>query len=217
MTAPATAQSTDRLLAMGDATPAPDTHSWELIDRARDGDREAFAELYERYVDVVFRYAMHRVDGDRQLAEDITSETFTRALRRIDTYVDHRSDVGAWFVTIARNLILDHYKSKAHSTSVLVPDFASFSRMLPFRRTGPGMATRIANQSAYTQLWACVAQLRTDQRECVIMRFLGGMSVSQVAKVMGRNDGAIKALQHRAVRRLAQLIPAELADCLRGD
>lgn len=213
MTSPATTQDTDRPLTMGDT---PDTSSWDLIEAARDGDRAAFGRLYDRYVDVVFRYVLFRV-GDRPLAEDLTSETFTRALRRLDSYVERQSDPGAWFITIARNLILDHYKSRYYTNTTLLPDFASFSRMMPFRRTGPEMAPRVANQHAYAQLWALVGKLTEQQREVVCLRFVDGLTHEQVAQVTGSNVGSTKAMQHRAVRRLAELMPAELADCLRGD
>ena len=59
-------------------------------------------------------------------------------------------------------------------------------------------------------LLACVDQLGDDQRECIVLRFLQGLSVAETAKVMNRNEGAVKALQHRAVRRLAQLLPTEI-------
>src|SRR5882672_12455379 len=84
--------------------------SWDLVHSAQRGDTTAFARLYDRYVDVVFRYVLFRV-GDRELAEDVTSETFLRALRRITSVSYQGRDVGAWFVTIARNLVLDHVKS----------------------------------------------------------------------------------------------------------
>src|SRR5438093_10240655 len=84
--------------------------SWDLVHSAQRGDTSAFASLYDRYVDVVFRYVLFRV-GDRELAEDVTSETFLRALRRITSVSYQGRDVGAWFVTIARNLVLDHVRS----------------------------------------------------------------------------------------------------------
>ena len=80
---------------------------WALVRRAQDGDAEAFGQLYDHYVTLVHRYAYHRV-GDRATAEDITSETFLRALRRIDSLSFQGRDVGAWLVTIARNIIFDH-------------------------------------------------------------------------------------------------------------
>jgi RNA polymerase sigma-70 factor (ECF subfamily) len=147
--------------------PEVDIAAWELVAAAQQGDQNAFGQLYDRYVDVVFRFVLFRV-GDRPLAEDLTSETFLRALRRISSVSYQGRDVGAWFVTIARNLVLDHVKSSR------------------------------------------VAQLGHDQQECIMLRFMQGLSVSETAAVMGRNEGAVKALQHRAVRRLAQLLPEEL-------
>src|ERR687893_71225 len=85
------------------------TASWDLVSAAQRGDREAFGRLYGRYVGPVSRFLTSRVP-DRALAEDLTSETFLRALRRIDSVHDQGRDVGAWFTTIARNLILDHAK-----------------------------------------------------------------------------------------------------------
>src|SRR3981081_3191216 len=96
----------------GDAerTEAASAEAWELVTAAQEGDSAAFGLLYDRYVDVVYRYVLFRM-GDRDLAEDVTSETFLRALRRITSVSYQGRDVGAWFVTIARNLVLDHVKS----------------------------------------------------------------------------------------------------------
>src|SRR5215468_12431205 len=83
---------------------------WRLVHAAQRGDALAFGELYNRYVESVYRYVLFRV-GDRSWAEDLTSETFVRALRRISSVSYQGRDVGAWFITIARNLVLDHVKS----------------------------------------------------------------------------------------------------------
>src|SRR5687767_3907471 len=82
-----------------------------LVEAARDGSPDAFASLYDRYVDRVYRFVLYRVSGDSALAEDITSEVFLRALRKIKTFTWQGRDVGAWFLTIGRNLVLDHFKS----------------------------------------------------------------------------------------------------------
>src|SRR4029450_11140113 len=84
-------------------------------------DQDAFGQLYDRYVDVVFRFVLFRV-GDRPLAEDLTSETFLRALRRISSVSYQGRDVGAWFVTIARNLVLDHVKSSRYRLEMTTAD-----------------------------------------------------------------------------------------------
>ncbi|MDT8909912.1 sigma-70 family RNA polymerase sigma factor [Amycolatopsis sp. PS_44_ISF1] len=186
--------------------------AWELVRSAQEGDTSAFGQLYDRYVDVVYRYALFRL-GDRDLAEDVTSETFLRALRRITSVSYQGRDVGAWFVTIARNLILDHVKSSRFRLEVVTgevtePGGTAGATVGPAVQAGPEQQA-IAGATR-TELLRCVAELGEDQRECIVLRFLQGLSVAETAKVMRRNEGAIKALQHRAVRRLAQLLPSGL-------
>jgi RNA polymerase sigma-70 factor (ECF subfamily) len=176
---------------------------WELVRRAQGGDAEGFGLLYDRYVEVVFRFLLHRV-GDRATAEDFTSETFVRALRRIDSLSFQGRDVGAWLVTIARNIVLDHVKSSRVRLEVSTADMRDADRAT----AGPEDA--VLQSMANAELLAGVRQLSAEQRECVALRFLHGMSVAETAAAMGKKDGAVKALQHRAVRRLAALLPESL-------
>ena len=192
--------------AADDAVPTPDSghaESWQLVDAAQHGDTAAFAQLYDKYVDMVFRYVLFRV-GDRELAEDVTSETFLRGLRRISTVSYQGRDVGAWFVTIARNLVLDHVKSSRFRLEVTAAEVDDT------RRVEVGPEQQVMTNATKAALLACVEQLGDDQRECIVLRFLQGLSVAETAAIMKRNEGAVKALQHRAVRRLAQLLPDEV-------
>ncbi|HEX7657993.1 MAG TPA: sigma-70 family RNA polymerase sigma factor [Pseudonocardiaceae bacterium] len=188
------------------STEAPDDppadSSWVLVQAAQRGDAEAFGGLYDKYVDVVYRYVLHRL-GDRAVAEDLTSETFLRALRRIGSISYQGRDVGAWFITIARNLVLDHLKSSRFRLEISTAEPTE----VPGLQSGPE-ATVLA-RAASAELLRAIASLGADQRECVVLRFLHGLSVAETAAAMDRGEGAIKALQHRAVRRLAQLLPAE--------
>ncbi|GAA3020397.1 sigma-70 family RNA polymerase sigma factor [Actinokineospora globicatena] len=179
------------------------SESWALVHAAQQGDTVAFGQLYDRYVDVVYRYVLFRV-GDRELAEDVTSETFLRALRRITSVTYQGRDVGAWFVTIARNLVLDHVKSSRFRLEVTTPEIRDSERV----EAGPEQ--QVMSKVTREALLGCVDQLGDDQRECIVLRFLQGLSVAETAEIMNRNEGAVKALQHRAVRRLAQLLPTEL-------
>ncbi|MBB4686610.1 sigma-70 family RNA polymerase sigma factor [Amycolatopsis jiangsuensis] len=185
--------------------------AWALVRSAQEGDSSAFGQLYDRYVDVVYRYTLFRL-GDRDLAEDVTSETFLRALRRITSVSYQGRDVGAWFVTIARNLILDHVKSSRFRLEVVTDEVTEPGR--PAAAVGPAAQAGPEQQAiagaTRVELLRCVAELGEDQRECIVLRFLQGLSVAETARVMDRNEGAIKALQHRAVRRLAQLLPTGL-------
>jgi RNA polymerase sigma-70 factor (TIGR02952 family) len=173
---------------------------WALVHRAQEGDAEAFGELYDHYVTMVHRYVYHRV-GDRATAEDVTSETFVRALRRIDSLSFQGRDVGAWLVTIARNIILDQVKSSRYRLEVTTAD------MRDADRATDGPEDAVVAHLTNRELLACVQQLGSEQQECIVLRFIHGLSVSETAEIMGKKDGAIKALQHRAVRRLAALLP----------
>jgi RNA polymerase sigma-70 factor (ECF subfamily) len=182
-----------------------ETHAetWRLVHLAQAGDGEAFGQLYDRYMDVVFRFIYFRVN-DRALAEDFTSETFLRALRRIGTISYQGRDIGAWFITIARNIVLDHMKSARHRLEVTTAD------TLEGKEQAESTEDAVLNVLQSERLMQAIAQLGDEQRECVMLRFLHGLSVSETAHVMGKNDGAIKALQHRAVRKLADLVGGDL-------
>jgi len=196
----------EEITALADAGAAPATDGvdvWGLVRAAQAGDAEAFGRLYDHYVTMIHRYVYHRV-GDRAMAEDVTSETFVRALRRIDSLSFQGRDVGAWLVTIARNIIRDHVKSSRYRLEVTTADMRDADRATD----GPedAVVAHLTNQ----QLLICVQQLNAEQQECIVLRFLHGLSVAETAAIMGKKDGAIKALQHRAVRRLAGLLPEGL-------
>ncbi|MGY1986780.1 sigma-70 family RNA polymerase sigma factor [Blastococcus sp. SYSU DS0669] len=198
---------TEVVAELAEVDPGPvaagDVDVWELVRRTQAGDAEAFGRLYDHYVTLVHRYVYHRV-GDRATAEDVTSETFVRALRRIDSLSFQGRDVGAWLVTIARNIIRDQVKSSRFRLEVSTAD------MRDADRATDGPEDAVLQHLTNEQLLACVRQLGSEQQECIVLRFLHGLSVSETAEIMGKKDGAIKALQHRAVRRLASLLPEGL-------
>lgn len=196
----------------GTVVDAAKVEAWELVHAAQSGDTDAFGQLYDTYVDTVFRYVLFRL-GNRQLAEDVTSETFLRALRRIGSVSYQGRDVGAWFITIARNLVLDHVKSSRYRREVTTAEVAE-AGTLPFPGTDTayesGPEHQVLAMATKDELFRCIEALGEDQRECIVLRFLQGLSVAETAAIMCRNEGAVKALQHRAVRRLAQLLPGGL-------
>ena len=174
-----------------------------LVQQAQDGDGEAFGMLYDVYSDTVFRYIYYRV-SNRSLAEDLTSETFLRALRRISTFTWQGRDFGAWLVTIARNLVADHFKSSRYRLEVPTGE------MLDSDETEPSPEESVLASLSNRALLDAVHQLNAQQQECVTLRFLQGLSVAETARVMGKNEGAIKTLQYRAIRTLARLLPTDL-------
>lgn len=185
------------------ATTTPDAPGEELIDLAKRGDRDAFADLYEQHVRGVYHYVYYRV-GARHLAEDITSETFCRALRSLGNYRGTDATLGAWLVTIARHLVTDHFKCGARRHEVAVDD----------PQPGPSLAPtpEEAAISALTSdsLIRSLDDLTEAQRDCLILRFIQGMSVAETADILRRSEGSVKQLQWRAIRRLAMVISEEM-------
>lgn len=177
---------------------------WVLVERAQAGDAEAFGQIYDRYLDTVFRFIYFRV-GNRQLAEDLTSDTFLRALKRIGSFTWQGRDPGAWLVTIARNLVADHFKSGRYRLEVTTGDVLDADREDRGPEGSPEAA--VVDHITNVALLTAVKQLNPEQQECIVLRFLHGFSVAETAQAMGKNEGAIKALQYRAVRALARLLP----------
>jgi RNA polymerase sigma-70 factor (ECF subfamily) len=177
---------------------------WALVERAQAGDGSAFGLIYDRYFDTVFRFIYFRV-GNRQLAEDLTSDTFLRALKRIGSVTWQGRDLGAWLVTIARNLVADHFKSGRYRLEVTTGDVLDAEREDRGPEGSPEAA--VVDHITNVALLKAVKQLNPEQQECIVLRFLHGFSVAETAQSMGKNEGAIKALQYRAVRALARLLP----------
>lgn len=186
--------------------PAADSDSarmMALVERAQAGESDAFGRLYDQYSDTVYRYIYYRVGG-KATAEDLTSETFLRALRRIGTFTWQGRDFGAWLVTIARNLVADHFKSSRFRLEVTTGE------MLDANEVERSPEDSVLESLSNAALLEAVRRLNPQQQECVTLRFLQGLSVAETARVMGKNEGAIKTLQYRAVRTLARLLPDDV-------
>jgi RNA polymerase sigma-70 factor, ECF subfamily len=171
----------------------------DLVDRARDGDAQAFADLYDRYVDQIFAYVYRRV-GHRQLAEDLVGDVFLRAFRRLSTFEWQGVDLGAWITTIARNRVHDHFKSarfRLERTTDEVREPAP-------THASPDDPERVAvGRDLARSLGAALESLKDEHREVIELRFVHDLSVTETAAVMERTIGATKALQYRALKALA--------------
>lgn len=180
-----------------------------LVELARGGDGEAFGLLYDRYVGQVYRYIYHRT-GSHPLAEDLTSETFVRALRAIPGFHWRGKDVGAWFVTIARNLVIDHVKSSRFRLEVPTNDLLAYDSP---DAHGPEdtVVAAVSHHELQQAIAGAMRRLSPEQQECLTLRFLNGMSIAETALVLGKNSNAVKQLQLRAVRALARHLPQERA------
>ena len=171
-----------------------------LVELARQGDSEAFGLLYDHYQPSVYRFLFYRTRSVA-LAEDLTSETFFRALRSMNGFRWQGRDFGAWLMTIARNIATDHFKAGRTRLEMTTEDMSLHDAPTD----GPESA--VLASLTHEALLTALAALPVEQRDCLVMRFLQGMSIAETAAVLGRSDGAVKQLQLRGVRNLAKLMP----------
>ncbi len=164
-----------------------------LVDRATVGDREAFGELYERYVRRVFRHVLYMVN-DVDVAQDLTEQTFLRALEAIHRYEWRGVPFLAWLLRIARNLYLNDKRVERNNSSI-------------HKNWNGGGAAASPESSCEARLSLeevrrAVRALNGDQRQVIVLRFMDGLSYADVARVLGKSVGAVRVAQYRALRAL---------------
>jgi len=151
----------------------------------------------------VFRFIYYRVSS-QQLAEDLTSETFVRGLRAIQRFNWQGKDFGAWLTTIARNLVADHFKSSRARLEIVTETIPEG------KKTVASPEQEVLSLISNEMLFEAVNALPNEQRDCVLMRFIQGLSIAQTAAALGRSEGAVKQLQLRAVRSLAKIVSEDV-------
>ncbi len=176
-----------------------------LVELARGGDSDAFGLLYDHYHGSVYRFLYYRTRS-APLAEDLTSETFFRALRNMTSFRWQGKDFGAWLMTIARNLATDHFKAGRTRLELTTEDMGAHDDATegPEDAVLAGLTNEI--------LLEALTELPNEQRDCLVMRFLQSMSIAETAAALGRTEGAVKQLQLRGVRNLAKLMPEGIRD-----
>jgi RNA polymerase sigma-70 factor (ECF subfamily) len=186
--------------ASSEADEAERTRLIALVDLARTGDVDAFGLLYDHYQGPVYRFLYYRTRST-QLAEDLTSETFFRALRSMSNFRWQGKDFGAWLMTIARNLCTDHFKAGRTRLELTTEDMGDHDD------STEGPENAVLASLTNELLMEALTRLPDEQRDCLVMRFLQGLSIAETAAVLERSDGAVKQLQLRGVRNLAKLLP----------
>ncbi len=161
-----------------------------LVQRAKQRDEAAFAQLYEEYFDKIYRYVTIRI-GDKMEAEDITQQVFLNAIKAISSFKWKGVPFSAWLFRIAHNQVVDYLRKSKKRVSVPLEESMVASDADP--------KEAFERKLNIERLVSATKKLTSAQQEVISLRFAGEMSVAQVAKVMGRSEGAIKALQHSAV------------------
>lgn len=185
------------------------TSDWPELDAERAlaaqacrGDRRAFAELYNQYIDKIYRYVYYRV-GQSSDAEDITSQTFLKAWDAIGDYEWRDHPFGAWLFRIAHNLVVDYHRARRDVVSLddATPQLESKASRDNLRPEGV-LATMLASD----RIRRALSRLTEEQQQVLILRFFEGLSTGETALLMGKRRGAIRGLQFRALAALRELL-----------
>lgn len=167
-----------------------------LIELARCRDQAAISELYQRNVDAIYRYMAHRV-SESTVAEDLTAQVFLRALESIENYTDTGLPFSAWLYRIAHARVVDYWRSQRRRPQV------ELDEGMPADDTGASALEIKADCAALNQ---AIRLLSDEQQQVVILKFYAGLSNLEIAHILGKTEGAIKALQHRALGALARIL-----------
>ena len=171
-----------------------------LVRRAQQRDHEAFTQLYEAYFDKIYRYVALRI-GSKPEAEDMTQQVFFKALRSISSFRWRGIPFSAWLFRIAHNEMVDYLRKRA--TRVTAPLDESLASI----DSDPRQV--VEHKLDIERLISATKQLTEAQREVISLRFAGELPVAQVARVMGKSQGAVKALQHSAIVALRKILLVE--------
>ena len=185
------------------ASPVTLPDEFNLVRRSQGGDANAFASLYDAYVERIYRYIFFRVADDK-LAEDITSLVFLKACEKLDTYRPGTSTFIAWLYRVAHNAVIDEYRTR--KVTVRLDDTQPTEV-----HHEDGTDERIDLQFEARQLRQALSELTEEQRQVLVLKFINDLSTQEIAEQLGKQPGAIRALQMRALQGLARILGTEKA------
>jgi RNA polymerase sigma-70 factor (ECF subfamily) len=172
-----------------------------LVERAQAGDRAALEELYLLHFDRIYSY-LHLTVGNRHDAEDLTNQTFVKMIESIERFQWRTVPISAWLFRIAHNLAMDHFRAGRRWQPEEEPP------------EPPGSTERSAEEAAFNSIGrksmlAMIEELSPDQQQVLTLKFLFGFANADAAAILGKTEGAVKSLQHRALASLQrQLAPS---------
>jgi RNA polymerase sigma-70 factor (ECF subfamily) len=182
-----------------EAMPISEANEEELLAAAMQYNEAALGELYDRYEAKIYSY-IYRRTGDQPLAEDMTAQVFLKMLESIRDRKAWHSSFSGWLYRIAHNLVIDHYRRRDRQHVMDIEEAPPMASDLE-----DPIQTAEMNLDA-ERLRAAIQRLTDEQAEVVSLRFLEGYSIAEVAALTNRTEGAIKALQYRAVTTLRGLL-----------
>lgn len=176
---------------------------WATVQRAQQGDKDAIADLYTRYHELLRKFAYFRC-GSHVLADDIVQDVWVRALRSLHSYTFTGTDFGAWLTTICRNLITDHFKSSRTRLDMSTPDILVVAPDLAETRRDFNPESAL-DAITSAKLHDLIGQLTPEQADTILLRYIGQYSVAETAALTGKDAAAVKSSAWRALQKLRVL------------
>ena len=170
----------------------------KLIKDAIRGISSAFGTLYDHYQPMIYRFILVKV-ASREEAEDITHQVFLSAWQNVRTYKHRGHPFSSWLYQIARNQVIDHYRSKKGEISLEAIDPEFFV-------SPASVNADLAVKLEVEKVRLAINQLKPDYQDVIIMRFVEDISLKETAAVMQKTEGAVKLIQHRAVKELQKIL-----------
>jgi RNA polymerase sigma-70 factor (ECF subfamily) len=184
----------------GDTARAESTEAQDaLLARAKEADPAALAQLYDQYSLRIYNYVFHRV-AQAELAEDMTAQVFVRMLESVRQGRGWQSSFSGWLFRIAHNLVIDHYRRRRRATVV------ELDETTPVLDQAGDPVRRTEAQLEIDAMRKALGKLTEEQAQVITLRFLEDLSIAEAAAAMNKTEGAIKALQYRAVLALRRVM-----------
>jgi len=173
----------------------------KVIKQAVRGDSSAFGVLYDHYHPMIYRFVLVKVSR-REEAEDITHQVFLSAWQSVGGYKHRGHPFSSWLYQIARNQVIDHYRAKKSEVSIDAVDPESFA------------VHNIEHENVSTKFQVeavqkAIRSLKQDYQDVIILRFIEDASLKDTAAAMGKSEGAVKLIQHRALKELKTILHSE--------
>ena len=177
----------------------------EALSLASQGDRDAFGQLYERYIDRIFNYVYYRT-GNLHDAEDLTARVFQRAMNHIQKYTDRGVPFSAWLYRIAHNLVANWHRDRSRKQEIPLDDLP----VLPTKGDHP--ERNLVRSQEQETLLRLIRRLPSERQNLLILKFVENMSNAEIGEIMGRSEGVVKSLYHRMLLAFREEIASRLRD-----
>jgi len=169
----------------------------QYIQEAKKGNKEAFGSLYDHYLPQIYRFILFKVNGKDE-AEDLTHEVFLSAWKNMPSYRMKGFPFSSWLYQIARNAVIDSYRTNRHHVQIEMVDENNL-------QTIPSSQDEVNTILEMEKARKCISQLRTDYQDLIVMRFIEEMPNDEIAAALNKSEGAVRLMQHRAIKELKEI------------